>query len=104
MPLLVSEFRGGSAAPEIVIRSIGPDGMETNRDFLTLEQAERHVVAVRRAIERSRASAFEPAGTAPAPAPAPAGSSVAFATRPQRPRAAGRRVSSITEIESKRRG
>jgi hypothetical protein len=43
------------SAPEIVIYSVGPDGMETNREFLSVAEAERHIVSVRQAINLSRA-------------------------------------------------
>ena len=55
MPVLVGRIRGdASRASEIVIHSVGSDGMETNRDFLSLAEAERLILSVRRAISSSR--------------------------------------------------
>jgi hypothetical protein len=55
MPVLVGRIRGdASRAPEIVIHSVGSDGMETNRDILSLAEAERLILSVRRAIGSSR--------------------------------------------------
>src|SRR5262245_29565468 len=59
MPVRVGTMRGDAgSAPEIVIYSVGSDGMETNREFLSVAAAERHIVSVRRAIELSRAEAL----------------------------------------------
>ena len=55
MPVLVGRIRGdASRASEIVIYSVGSDGMETNRDILSLAEAERLILSVRRAISLSR--------------------------------------------------
>ena len=55
MPVLVGRIRGdASRAPEIVIHSVGSGGMETNRDILSLAEAERLILSVRRAISSSR--------------------------------------------------
>ena len=55
MPVLVGRIRGdASRASEIVIHSVGSDGMETNRDILSLAEAERLILSVRRAIGSSR--------------------------------------------------
>jgi hypothetical protein len=55
MPVLVGRIRGdASRASEIVIHSVGSDGMETNRDILSLAEAERLILSVRRAISSSR--------------------------------------------------
>jgi hypothetical protein len=55
MPVLVGKIRGdASSAPEIVILSVGSDGMETNRDILSLAEAERLILSIRRAIGASR--------------------------------------------------
>jgi hypothetical protein len=55
MPVLVGRIRGdASSAPEIVIHSVGSDGMETNRDILSLAEAERLILSIRRAISSSR--------------------------------------------------
>ena len=60
MPVLVGRIRGdASRASEIVIRSVGSDGMETNRDFLSLAEAERLIRSVRRAIGSSRPKTVE---------------------------------------------
>jgi hypothetical protein len=67
MPVLVGRIRGdASRASEIVIHSVGSDGMETNRDFLSVVEAERLILSVRRAISSSRPETVKvrsPAGT-----------------------------------------
>jgi hypothetical protein len=58
MPLLVSRIKcDASGAIEIVIHSVGSDGMETNRDILSLAEAERLIQSIRRAIRSSRPGA-----------------------------------------------
>ena len=60
MPVLIGRIRGdASRASEIVIHSVGSDGMETNRDFLSLAEAERLILSVRRAIGSSRPKAVK---------------------------------------------
>jgi hypothetical protein len=55
MPVLVGRIRGdASSAPEIVIYSVGSDGMEASRNILSLVEAERLILSVRRAISASR--------------------------------------------------
>jgi hypothetical protein len=55
MPVLVSRIRGdASSASEIVIHSVGSDGMETNREILSLAEAKRLTRSVRGAISSSR--------------------------------------------------
>lgn len=55
MPVLVGRIRGdASSASEIVIHSVGSDGMETNRDILSMAEAERLMLSVRRAISLCR--------------------------------------------------
>jgi hypothetical protein len=53
------------SALEIVIYSVGPDGMETNREFLSVAEAERHIVSVRQAINLSHSETLT-AGHRPA--------------------------------------
>ena len=56
MSVLVGAMSGDAgSAPEIVIYSVGSDGMETTREFLSVAEAERHIVSVRQAINLSRA-------------------------------------------------
>ena len=50
----VAERGDASSAPEIVIYSVGSDGMEASRDILSLDEAERLILSVRRAISASR--------------------------------------------------
>ena len=55
MPVLVGRIKGdASRASEIVIHSVASDGMETNRNILSLAEAERLILSVRRAINSSR--------------------------------------------------
>lgn len=55
MPVLVGRIRGdASSVPEIVILSVGSDGTETNRDVLSLTEAEHLILSIRRAISASR--------------------------------------------------
>jgi hypothetical protein len=66
MPVLVGTMSGDAgSAPEIVIYSVGTDGMETTREFLSVAEAERHIVSVRQAINLSRAETLT-AGRRPA--------------------------------------
>lgn len=51
MPVRVGRIRGNATrAPRIVIHSIGSDGMEVNREILSLEEAGRLIQSIRRAI------------------------------------------------------
>src|SRR5690349_17577011 len=60
MPVLVGRIRGdASRASEIVIHSVGSDGMETNREILSLAEAERLILSVRQAISSSRPEAVK---------------------------------------------
>ena len=59
MPVLVGTISGDAgSAPEIVIYSVGSDGVETTREFLSVAEAERHIVSVRQAINLSRAESL----------------------------------------------
>jgi hypothetical protein len=59
MPVLVGTMSGDAgSAPEIVIYSVGSDGMETTRESLSVAEAERHIVSVRQAINLSRAESL----------------------------------------------
>lgn len=51
MPVRVGRIKGSaSRPPRIVIHCVGSDGMEVNREILSLSEAERLIEAVRRSI------------------------------------------------------
>lgn len=56
MSVRVSRISGdASGAPKIVVHSVGSDGMEASRVILSMAEAERHMLALQRAIGLSRA-------------------------------------------------
>lgn len=74
MPLHVEwAANGDPGSPTIIVRSIGPDGLEINRDRLSLAETVGHLRALRAAARAARAHAREAEGrkTAPAVPPLP---------------------------------